>query len=539
MNALRPFSKFTTLTALSLATLCTTLSVGCAVETDEGDTAAGDSDDLTSLSARSRDLQFQGVVFLPEGASDASITAAIQEQARTAFGPLREAQVMVNTRELKKPILPANIAKAVVRVVDPKVAGDAGKAMLQVRYTYVDDAVVAKSLARRSTVQLALVSRQSFELRTKTLAECTNNDDDARSFPLWYEFKPQLASCKTAIKTEQAAIDADRAKLAAGSVPKSEVERVYLPITVKLGADKTNKGESYPEYDKLFSGGVIPGKLVIGMAYGMIDHEAPAGGVQEDSGYGEWMANLGEVFAARPGFKLVRSTPEVDLSSVKLSTGKTITGLGFEKFIEWNQRGTGFPAGITSAERKELEKTIGERVYRHFFTFEAPMKVTVGAGATKDVGLQIFTYFGVEGDQQPHKVLIKNSDVYLYNGHSMIGSGPLDPRNFTASDFPKSYQILFVDGCVSYNYYEKDYFPMKGGSQNLDLITNALEAPSFNSGLALGKFVSALTSGTQPSYMSLLKSAAISDSGPSWTLRVVDGELDNKYSPKTTPITVR
>jgi hypothetical protein len=94
---------------------------------------------------------------------------------------------------------------------------------------------------------------------------------------------------------------------------------------------------------------------------------------------------------------------------------------------------------------------------------------------------------------------------------------------------------MFVDGCVSYNYYEKDYIPLKeGGTKNLDLITNGIEAPAYRSGYALGRFVATLINGKQASYKELLQSAAATDS-----LRVVDGELDNTYTPARFPITVR
>ena len=93
---------------------------------------------------------------------------------------------------------------------------------------------------------------------------------------------------------------------------------------------------------------------------------------------------------------------------------------------------------------------------------------------------------------------------------------------------------MFVDGCVSYNYYEKDYLPLKsGGTKNLELITNGLEAPSWRSGYAVGQFVSTLVNGKQASYLDLLTAAEATDS-----LRVVDGEVDNKYDPAATPITV-
>jgi hypothetical protein len=80
--------------------------------------------------------------------------------------------------------------------------------------------------------------------------------------------------------------------------------------------------------------------------------------------------------------------------------------------------------------------------------------------------------------------------TWAHNGHSYIRSGPLDPTRFTRDDFSKAYQILWVDECVSYNYYHKDYIPLKeGGTKNLDLITNGLEAPSYRSGISMGQFL--------------------------------------------------
>lgn len=136
-------------------------------------------------------------------------------------------------------------------------------------------------------------------------------------------------------------------------------------------------------------------------------------------------------------------------------------------------------------------------------------------------------YFGASSDSRPHKYATKNSDVFIYNGHSSIGYGPLDPRNFTAADFPASYQLMWMDGCVSYNYYHKDYIPLKeGGTKNLDLVTNGLEAPAFRGGLANGQFLVKLLDGRSSSYRDLLLAAEATEA-----LRVVDGELDNEYRP--------
>jgi hypothetical protein len=60
----------------------------------------------------------------------------------------------------------------------------------------------------------------------------------------------------------------------------------------------------------------------------------------------------------------------------------------------------------------------------------------------------------------------------------------------------------------------------------------------------MGRFVGQLISGSQPSYSQLLKAAEFTanDYGYDWgmdALRVVDGELDNKYTPTKTKIVVK
>jgi hypothetical protein len=85
---------------------------------------------------------------------------------------------------------------------------------------------------------------------------------------------------------------------------------------------------------------------------------------------------------------------------------------------------------------------------------------------------------------------------------------------------------------VSFNYYEKDFFALKeGGTRNLDLITNGMESPADESGPAQGRFINAIIGGREPSYRGLLQTMPETDA-----LRVVDGELDNEYSP-TRPAT--
>ena len=514
--------------------------VACSQSAEGDDQEQGEEDELTSQSALARQLTFQGKVYVRKDASDSEIESAVLTQTQSAFGPLRTVDIAVNNRELKPSgaeldAFKGTFKKRVVTVIDPAVTVERGTEMTEVLYTYKDNAVVAKSYARRTQVPLAVLNPGYRSQTDRVIRECTPNDQHSRDFAssAWYVFEPKLGSCRQAMSAESATVLADRAKLRDGvnQVTKSEVDRLYIPVTAALGADKTNRGVSYPDYQRLYAGGVEPGKLVISLVYGMLDHDH-AGGPETDYGYSQYMANLREVFNENPGLRIAGSEPAADFSQIKLASGKVVP-LTLSDIIATGEDSG--PRGLSYTEQQEAKKLVGQLVYKKFVTYEVPVNVKIGADAEKPVTIKILGYYGAESDSAPHKFAIKHSDVFLYNGHSSIGYGPLDPSRFRKEDFPASYQILFVDGCVSYNYYEKDYIPLKeGGTKNMDLITNGIEAPAYRSGYALGRFVATLINGRQASYKELLQSAAATDS-----LRVVDGELDNTYTPARFPITVR
>jgi hypothetical protein len=494
---------------------------------------AASEDDLTSVSARSRKLVFEGYVYARADASDSDILYQIRRQTQTAFGALRTAEVGVNSRELKD-VDPTSFAKEEVQVVDPAAPDAPAETMLRVTYRYEDDAVVPKSMADRSALSLAVMAPGYTSQIDRVLHECTLNDSEAQEFrsSIWYVFDPSLSSCQQAIADEQRAIDeaSDGLGDASTQIVRQELERLYIPITVSLGADQTNDGKSWPEYDRLYRGGVQPNKLVVSLVNGFIDHGSTD---YTDSGYGEWLEELRESFRSHPDFHLANIDPPEDLSTYDVN-GTEVSGVGFDDIMRWELDYGSVPDGLSWSDRDELRRQAGEKLIKHWLTFESTVKVSIGGAPAEEVTLTILTYFGTDSSSVPHKQAIKNSDVFIYNGHSYIGYGPLDPTNFSADDFPSSYQILFIDGCVSYNYYEKDYVPLKeGGTKNLDLITNGLEAPAWRSGYALGRFVSTLLDGKQASYRDLLSAAKATDA-----LRVVDGELDNAFDPNDVPIVV-
>ncbi|MEO8800912.1 MAG: hypothetical protein ABI551_23675 [Polyangiaceae bacterium] len=513
------------LTKLSLLALFS-LAAACSGGADDGVEAS--DDDLTSASARARKLTFTGYVYVDEDASDSEIAEQVRKQTQTAFGALRTAEVGVASRELKD-VDASTFKKTKVTVASP--SSSSTRSMQKVSYVYNDAAVVPVAMATRTALSTAVMSPDYASQNARILKECTAGDSEAVEFEnsIWYVFDPSVSGCHTAIAAEQKTIDTDTAKIPTGDVPESEVSRLYLPITVRLASAKTYSGSTYPEYDRLWSGGVKPNRLVISYVNGLIDDKAYPH-MSQDSAWGEWIDQLRETMADR-NFAFTSIDNAADLSTYTVA-GTTVTlPHGFMDVVNGE-----LPAGVS---RSALLAAAADKVTYHWLHFEAKVNVKIGSAQPKDVTIELMTYFGSGGGQTPHKYAVKNSDVFVYNGHSYIGYGPLDPSNFSASDFPSSYQMLFIDGCVSYNYYNHGYYELKsGGTKNLDMIVNGMEAPSWHSGYALGRFTHELIDGSQQSYLNLLK-AAVDTDGVGGSLRVVDGEVDNVYRKSKTPIRVR
>jgi hypothetical protein len=515
------------------ASLLAVTAPGCAE--DETEVGSG-SDDLTSLTARERILTFEGYVYVHPEATDDAIMEAILAQTRSAFGALQLQNVMATTREL------SNVdASKLVREPLTLVEADGSEwETLRVRYLYEDQAVVPKTMSHRTALSMGLLHGDQAAQLERIYTECTKNTAEEREMgtDVWYVFEPTLEKCQAAMTAEQDAIEEARARLTSpeSQVVSEEVERLYIPITARLAPKPQAAARLYPEYDRLWAGGIEPGKLNIGLVNGMIDHPEPGKPhhIVDDSGYWEMLGEMEVILTEHPNLKIVATDPPSDLSSFTVN-GKPVTGVGFMDFINWELYDYGWPAGLNASDKLALRKLVAERINRRWISFAEDVSVRIGSGAAKDVQIVINQYFGAEEDVEPYRRAIRSNDVFMYNGHSYIGEGPLDPANFDESDFPESYQILFIDSCVSFNYYNKDYFAYKErGSKDLDTITNGLESFSDGAGVAQGRFVNALISGEQPSYKKLLSVASTTGTDYAWgkdALRVVDGEIDNRYDP--------
>jgi hypothetical protein len=526
-----------------LLLLAAAAPMGCA---GEETTTTGDEEDLTSVTARERALTIEGYVYVDANASDYTILNAVKRQNKSGFGALRNNDISANNRELAE-IDAKGFVKEKVTVVDPANPTAAGTPALRVRYKYTDRALVPVSMAKRSSLSMALLEGNYQAQSKRILKECTENTAHDQEFEsaIWYVFNPTLSSCKTAMGTEQKAIDEARKGLSdpATQIVAGEYNRLYLPVTAKLEGVSTTTKKTYPEYDKLWAGGVQPGKMVISMVGGVMADwaagEAPA--VIEDMGYTAFFEQMREIFKVRPSFKLV-GADGVDMTTFTVGTN-TIKNVTWADINNWELNRTGYPASITtSADKLALRKAVADKIFKHWLHFEAPFSVAIGGAGAKPVTVVINTYYGAESDETPHREAINNSDVVIYNGHSYIGSGPLDPSRYDTSDFPGSYQLFFFNSCVSFNYYEKDFFKMKeGGEANLDMVTNGLESWLSGSGASMGRFVGTLINGKQLSYKDILNETA--KGAPGYEvgqdpLRVVDGELGNAYKPTKTPIVV-
>lgn len=97
---------------------------------------------------------------------------------------------------------------------------------------------------------------------------------------------------------------------------------------------------------------------------------------------------------------------------------------------------------------------------------------------------------------------------FAWFGHSRVGSG-FDAQNFKNKveifsdhySITNDYQMVYWAGCNSYSYYTLPFFEIKGGSQNLDIISNGLPSLfAFNGKNASLSLELLLKWGSRPSY---------------------------------------
>jgi hypothetical protein len=530
---------------LAAVAAMTTLAA-CSAETTGADAENG-ADDLTGTTATERGIHFQSYVYLRDGATDDEIRVAIARQVRTAIGALRDPKVALNDRGARSNLDPSKWTRRTLDVVDPANAGAAPQKVLRVTFPYDDRAVVTNKLARSSSLGITMLA-DDYGPHADALKQECSDDKKTDTDSLWFHFQPQSAACKARIAKEQAAVDAETRLLGRreGVVGAKEVARWFVPVVAKLDAPKTPDKDYSPEYDRLFGVAQDKGQLVV-YAFLGVDAEVSD---PNDSLAKEGAKFLRTMLRAQPNFRPTKTEPYAALLDVFVD-GKKLEGVTYEKLLGWIIDDTPMPAevGSDAAKKLALRKQALEKLTERWIYWDLPMTVKSASGE-KNVTVQVRSYYGYEDGSEEARQHAQwryleamwHGDVFLYNGHSHFGHGPLEPTLYGPQNFNDRYQIMMVNSCVSFNYYHQDFLEKKpGGSKNLDMVVNGLPSWVYDGGVAMGRFLTGLLDGKQSSYRTILESMRLD---MPWgergydPMRVVDGELDNEFSQARTPLTV-
>lgn len=504
------------------AWLLASLLVACAVPTSreaEGD-GASDDEALTGTTGVERGIHFEGTVIVPSGATDDAIRVAIARQVKTALGALRETKVALNDRAARN-----NVDKWTKTTFG---------ALARVVYRYDDRAVVTKTLASRSTVDFTMLAG-NYDGYADVLKRDCSDDATTDTESLWYHFYPQSAACRARIREEVAAIGAERRD---GTIGPREAARWFLPVTAKLDPPKVPAASYSPEYDRLF---LNKDKITIYAFFGVdTDENNP-----DDILGVEAARFLRSMLRANPRFRPVRTAPFAWLLDFYVD-GKKLEGVTYDQMLTWLVDKSGFPAGISDAAKTDLRKQAIGKLTERWIDWDLPLDIN-----GRRTIVEVKSFYGYEDGSSDARQKAQwryleafwYGDVFLYNGHSHFGRGPLEPTLYNAGNFNDRYQIMMVGSCMSFNYYQKDFLELKtGGSKNLETVVNGSASYVWGGGEVTARFVTGLISPKQPTYSELLESMRIDTP---WgekkydPMRVVDGELDNTYSASTTPIAIK
>lgn len=535
----------------ALITLSTSFALGCAANVAPQDGDQSD-DALTGTTSAERGIHFQGYVYVDAAADDATIGQAVARQVKTAIGALRNPKVSLNDRAARTNLDKSKWTRTQVTVVDPAKPTAPGKSLLKVTYRYDDKAVVTNTLATRSSVDFTMLAGD-YAANFQAIKGSCSDDQTTDADSLWFHFTPQQTACKTAIQNEARAITTEtqaRRSAGAAKIGPREAGRWFLPVTAKLDAPALPAVKFAPEYDRLYGLGTSKDKVIV-YAFLGVDGYAAADAYNPDDALGqEAVKFLRTMLSAQPNFRPVKTEPGAMLLDLFVD-GKKLDGVTYERMFQWVVDKTGYPAevGTDTARITDLRKQVMAKFAERWIYWDLP--VTVRDGATdKNVTIEVRSYYGQEDgspDARQHAQwryleAFWYGDVFVYNGHSHFGHGPLEPTNFGPQNWNDRYQIMAVNSCVSYNYYHQDFLQMKpGGSKNLDMVVNGLPSWVLGGGEAMARLVTGLIDGSQKSYVDLLQSMRLD---MPWgekaydPMRVVDGELDNVYDAKKRPLTL-
>jgi hypothetical protein len=462
--------------------------------------------------------------------------------------------VGLDDRDSSNALDPAKWTRTPMQVVDPTGAKPPS-AVLRVTYAYESKAVVSDQLSAQSTVDFVMLADDYTRHAQPLIQDCSDGDPTTDASSLWYHFQPTDAACQTRMQAEATAIQQEEAALAAAGDPAGttvgpqEAGRWFMPVTAKLDPPTDVPAHDFsPEYDRLYGVGTSKSQLVVYAFFGVNADETSADDILGQ----EWVRFLRAMLHAQPNFRVTHTDPQAMLLDVYVG-GQKVANVTYDAMFSWILDQTGYPpeVGTDAAKIAELRKNAMQNLTERWIYWDLPVTVTDAAGQARTLTVEVRSFYGDEAstpDAQQHAEwryleAFWYGDVFLYDGHSHFGNGPLDPQRYGPQNFDDRYQLMLVNSCLSYNYYHEDFFADKpGGTKNLDMIVNGLPSYVWGGGLATGQLLASLIDGQQHTYRQLLEAMRVDlpwgETGYE-PMRVADGELDNAFSQAQTPLTVK
>ncbi len=496
----------------------------------------GSSNDLTSSDGKVYTIDFDAFVDVAPGAADDVARDAIHRELKSALGALREQGIGVQDRDAQDNLAQMKLDRTTFAVAGTSTSVD------RVRFHYHDTALVEKGSQPTGPITLTMLYGDYIAGASQLIPICSD-DQTTDADSLWYHYQPGLPQCAAAITAEQRAIDSAQQGLdATKQLSSADAGRKFLSTRATLAA-QTDAPDKWPEYDQLwgFAGDTSRQKIVVYSFFGVnADVTDP-----HDDGLVEYLRFQRHLRAAYPALQVTSTSPQAIFLDFYLD-GNKLPNIGWADVENWVVDGTGFPT-TDPTKQAALLAQVQQAFTDRWIVWTAQATATRN-GVTRTMTIEIHTWHGLEDGSDDIRTHARwryleafwNADVFAYTGHSHFGHGPLEPWEYNSGNFPDRYQVMLVNSCLSFNYYDVDFLRMHPeNSAKLDVVVNGLPAYWLGMGQASAAYVVGLIGG-QDSYRQLLTSMAVDlpwQSGYD-PMRATNGELDNSFTPAAGALTI-
>ncbi|MBP6217071.1 MAG: hypothetical protein KA436_00630 [Oligoflexales bacterium] len=502
---------------------------------------------MIGINAIEREFQFQSYVYVPTDADQSSIDLAIARQIKSATGALNIFKVSLNNSDSLIKIKINDLEREIMTVFDPNDQSDGGRKIQKISYRYRDNVVASSDLKDSITLEVTLLANDYTPYADELIRECTDGIS-ADLETIWYYYRPQMSSCKEKIIREIAEIAKAQQDIKKGTkvVSSFETIRWFIPVTVSLGPEQRPNHKVYPEYDRLFGIDNSKSQLIV-YAFGGVDLDAY---LPDDRFAQEYFSFLRQMLKDSPKFRISYTRPDSDPLDISVD-GQKIKDLTYASLFTWILDQKDYPPELGNDPDKilKLRSQVMTKFAEHWIYWEQSAKIgsvnAKGEKLTKEMTIQIRSFFGndylglkaMQGAKARYAEAFSYGDIILYNGHAQFGKGAMDPLLYSSENFNDRYQLMFFNSCYSFSYYHQQFFNLKpGGKNNLDMIINGLPSKIKKSGQVTANLLNGILN--LKDYESILLAMHRSSCCEFDELRVVDGELDNLFSPLITPLNI-